>query len=190
MILAADPLGDFNATSQMLRYSALAKEVTVPRVPSVNETVMSGPLGAAKRISEGSRGGSPKAALKEELDAAAAHISRVTDECESLAVRVAEEEIARSELELRLRAAEGRNLIIEQEIREEAWAEMEERVEEERRKWQNAWADQVSRMKAFLWIYHSKLTWLNFQANRNDEHLDKKIDLFSKGIQSKSTFPS
>jgi hypothetical protein len=35
MIVTADPLGDFNATSQILRYSALAREVTVPRIPSI-----------------------------------------------------------------------------------------------------------------------------------------------------------
>lgn len=34
MIVTADPLGDYNATSQILRYSALAREVTVPRATS------------------------------------------------------------------------------------------------------------------------------------------------------------
>lgn len=40
MIVTADPHGDFNATSQILRYSALAREVTVPRVPSITETIL------------------------------------------------------------------------------------------------------------------------------------------------------
>lgn len=40
MIVTADSHGDFNATSQILRYSALAREVTVPRVPSINETIL------------------------------------------------------------------------------------------------------------------------------------------------------
>ncbi|KAM7198819.1 P-loop containing nucleoside triphosphate hydrolase protein [Rhypophila sp. PSN 637] len=40
MIVTADPLGDFNATSQILRYSALAREVTVPRVPSLTQTLL------------------------------------------------------------------------------------------------------------------------------------------------------
>lgn len=39
MIVTADPHGDFNATSQILRYSALAREVTVPRIPSITETI-------------------------------------------------------------------------------------------------------------------------------------------------------
>ncbi|KAK6066370.1 kinesin family protein [Seiridium cupressi] len=41
MIVTADPFGDFNATSQILRYSALAREVTVPRVPSITSTILS-----------------------------------------------------------------------------------------------------------------------------------------------------
>ncbi|KAK3319418.1 P-loop containing nucleoside triphosphate hydrolase protein [Apodospora peruviana] len=40
MIVTADPLGDFNATSQILRYSALAREVTVPRIPSITQTIL------------------------------------------------------------------------------------------------------------------------------------------------------
>lgn len=40
MIVTADPHGDYNATSQILRYSALAREIAVPRVPSVTETIL------------------------------------------------------------------------------------------------------------------------------------------------------
>ncbi|KAL1899518.1 hypothetical protein Sste5346_002917 [Sporothrix stenoceras] len=40
MIVTADPRGDFNATSQILRYSALAREITVPRIPSITQTIM------------------------------------------------------------------------------------------------------------------------------------------------------
>lgn len=144
MIVAADPLGDFNATSQILRYSALAKEVTVPRIPSVNETILSGSFSSGKRPSGGSGRTSPNSPSMEELEAAAAEITRITAECESLAVRLAEEEIARSELELKLKAAEERCLVIEQEVREEAWAEMDGRMEEERGRWQRAWEEQVS----------------------------------------------
>ncbi|KAH6855573.1 P-loop containing nucleoside triphosphate hydrolase protein [Chaetomium sp. MPI-CAGE-AT-0009] len=43
MIVTADPHGDFNATSQILRYSALAREVTVPRVPSITQTILTAP---------------------------------------------------------------------------------------------------------------------------------------------------
>lgn len=40
MIVTADASGDYNATSQILRYSALAREVTVPRIPSITETIL------------------------------------------------------------------------------------------------------------------------------------------------------
>lgn len=40
MIVTADPQGDFNATSQILRYSALAREIAVPRIPSITETIL------------------------------------------------------------------------------------------------------------------------------------------------------
>lgn len=38
--MTADAYGDYNATSQILRYGALAREVTVPRIPSVNEAML------------------------------------------------------------------------------------------------------------------------------------------------------
>lgn len=73
-----------------------------------------------------------------------AEITRLTSDCHTLSVRLAEEEIVREELEMRLGSTEERCLMIEQEVREECWAEMDERMEEERRKWQNAWDEQVS----------------------------------------------
>lgn len=141
MVVTADPLGDFNATSQILRYSALAREVTVPRVPSVTESILSTASSNHRSVSGRT---SPNYASTEDLERAAAEITRLTKDCHGLAVRLAEEEITRSEVELRLRAAEERCLLIEQEVREECWAEMDEKMEEERRRWQNAWDEQVS----------------------------------------------
>ncbi|KAF3766766.1 P-loop containing nucleoside triphosphate hydrolase protein [Cryphonectria parasitica EP155] len=40
MIVTADASGDYNATSQILRYSALAREVTIPRNPSISEAML------------------------------------------------------------------------------------------------------------------------------------------------------
>ncbi len=60
MIVTADPHGDFNATSQILRYSALAREITVPRIPSITQTIMgtaqiadarSGPISSSPPLS-------------------------------------------------------------------------------------------------------------------------------------------
>ncbi|KAL1969604.1 hypothetical protein VTN77DRAFT_8157 [Rasamsonia byssochlamydoides] len=160
MIVTADPLGDFNATSQILRYSALAREVTVPRVPSVASTILSASSqGRAQPI--GGRT-TPYAASTEELEEAAREIARITDENEALIVKLAEEEIKRQEVELKLKAAEEKCLLIEQEVREECWAEMDEMMEEERKRWQLAWDEQVG---------------------RNQEHLDKKVEIVSRGIK-------
>ncbi|KAJ9210035.1 hypothetical protein DTO166G4_8390 [Paecilomyces variotii] len=158
MIVTADPMGDFNAMSQILRYSALAREVAVPRVPSVASTILSGSTGG-----KGSSGRtSPQSISIEELENAAQEIVRITNECETLAVKLAEEEIARQEVEMKLRAAEERCLMIEQDVREECWVEMDERMEEERRRWQLAWDEQVG---------------------RHDQHIDKKIELISREVK-------
>lgn len=141
MVVTADPLGDFNATSQILRYSALAREVTVPRMPSLTESIISAGSGKDRSVSGRT---SPNYASSEELERAMAEIARLTKDCHGLAVRLAEEEIARSELETRLNAAEDRCVNVEQEVREECWAEMDEMMEEERKRWQNAWSEQVS----------------------------------------------
>ncbi|KAB8259185.1 P-loop containing nucleoside triphosphate hydrolase protein [Aspergillus pseudonomiae] len=160
MVVTADPLGDYNATSQILRYSALAREVTVPRAPSATESVFSATVEPRKSSVSGRS--TPNMATSEELDKALAEINRLMKENEALSVRLAEEEIMRAELDVRLKSTEETCLMIEQEVREECWAEMDERMEEERKKWQIA---------------------LEEQAGHNDEHLDKKIELLSRGFQ-------
>ncbi|EPS30108.1 hypothetical protein PDE_05058 [Penicillium oxalicum 114-2] len=158
MIVTADPLGDYNATSQILRYSALAREVTVPRVPSLAGSIASVPSERGRSISGRI---SPNDGLTEELERAFAEIARLTKDCHNFAIRLAEEEIARSEAEHRLQAAEDRCVMIEQEVREECWADMEEQVEAERRRWQAAWDEQIG---------------------RHDDLVDKKIELVSRGF--------
>lgn len=143
MIVTADPVGDFNATSQILRYSALAREVTVPRIPSVSETILSGALNSGKAPSTSGRT-SPNAPSSDHLEKALAETARIAAEYESLVVRLGDEEVMRQELEIKLKAAQERCLLIEQEVREECWAEMDDRMEEERRRWQRAWEEQVS----------------------------------------------
>ncbi|KAA8646398.1 kinesin family protein [Aspergillus tanneri] len=160
MVVTADPLGDYNATSQILRYSALAREVTVPRVPSTSESVLSNSIGSYKALSSGRN--SPNMVANEEVESALAEIKRLTKENSGLTMRLNEEEIMRAELEIRLKSSEERCLEIEQEVREECWAEMDERMEEERRRWQTA---------------------LDEQAGHNYEHLDKKIELLSRGFR-------
>ncbi|KAJ5944141.1 hypothetical protein N7516_004309 [Penicillium verrucosum] len=159
MIVTADPVGDFNATSQILRYSALAREVTVPRVPSVCGSILSVASGSHRSVSGCT---SPNFESNGEPERATAEITRLTHDCHGLALKLAEEEIARADVEMRLRAAEERCLMIEQDVREECWAEMDEKTEEERRRWQRAWDEQIG---------------------RNDEHIDKKVELVSRGFQ-------
>ncbi|KAL4765406.1 kinesin family protein [Aspergillus foveolatus] len=158
MIVTADPLGDYNATSQILRYSALAREVTVPRATSA-ESILSSTLGSRK----GSGGRhTPQLDLAEDLEKALAEIERLTAENERLSLRLTEEEVLRAETETALIVSEERCLLIEQEVREECWAEMDERMEQERKRWQAAWDE---------------------QTGHNDDHIDKKIELLSQRFQ-------
>ena len=159
MIVTADPHGDFNATSQMLRYSALAREVTVPRVPSVTSTILARTVGPGGRQTPNGGPRYENHYTAEELEQAANEIARISEEADLLAVRLAEEQIRRSEAELRLQAAEEKAAAIEQEIREECWSEMEARIEEERERWRRAKEE---------------------ERLRNDEYLDGKISILEK----------
>lgn len=174
MIVAADAEGDFNATTQILRYSALAREVTAPPTPTVTNTIVPPPYHgnskahppAAAAAAASAQRSFLYAASGEELEAAALEIANITDEYKALAIRLAEEEIGRAEAEFRMRSAEEKCLTIEQDVREECWADMEERMDEEKRRWQNAWDE---------------------QASRHDELIDKKIDLLSNNFKSESS---
>ncbi|EGC43705.1 kinesin family protein [Histoplasma capsulatum var. duboisii H88] len=165
MIVTADAQGDFNATSQILRYSALAREVTVPRIPSVTSTILAS-TGCGRRSPTHANATKSKSSLycasAEELETAALEIAKISDDYDALAIKFAEEEIARAEAEFHWRAAEERCMLVEQDVREECWQEMELRLEEEKRRWQAAWDEQES---------------------RHDEHLDKKLDLLSRGVR-------
>jgi hypothetical protein len=157
MIVTADPRGDFNATSQILRYSALAREVTVPRIPSITSTILNG-TSNNKQIAGGRA--SPYAFSAEELEQAANEIARLSEECDQMAMRLAEEEIRRTEGDLKLQAAEERATLVEQEIREECWAEMEARMEEAKHRWRIAWEE---------------------EREKGERYLDGKIEILEKG---------
>ena len=154
MIVTADPQGDFNATSQILRYSALAREVTVPRIPSVTSTIING------TYNKPSGRTTPHAFSAEELEQAANEIARLAEECDQMALRLAEEEHRRNEAELMLQAAEEKAVAVEQEVREECWAEMEARMEEEKARWRLAAEE---------------------ERVRGEQYLDGKIEILEKG---------
>lgn len=154
MIVTADPQGDFNATSQILRYSALAREVTVPRVPSTTSQILS----STTNKSAASDGRSTP--YSEELELAVNEIARLSEETDNLTIRLAEEEIKVTEISISLRAAEDKALSIEAEVREECWNEMEARIEEEKLRYRQAWEQE-------------KL--------KGEEFLDGKIDILERG---------
>ena len=169
MIVTADPLGDFNATSQILRYSALAREVTVPRIPSVSSTILAGIVNTTSESSQdrqrsasgSSQSGQLPGADNEMVEMAFSEIARLNEEVEILNVRLVEEEGRRHEAEENWQRAEEQAERVEMEVREECWGEMEQKLSEERRRWVAAWGE---------------------ETDRNEEHLDRKMDLLSKGI--------
>ena len=171
MIVTADPVGDFNATSQILRYSALAREVTVPRIPSVSSTILAG-LGSGSHNKNGAHSNSsgrssPSGSgdnASAEISELTADVERLNGEVEILAIQYEEERQRRKEAEEAWQRADERAEEIEREVREECWTEMETRIEEERRRWMASWAE---------------------EAERNGEHLDRKIEVLSRGICSK-----
>lgn len=163
MIVTADPVGDFNATSQILRYSALAREITVPRIPSVTSTILAG---SASSGYFGGRGRmSPTETERETMEIAALEIARMSEEIDGLRSELAAEQERRMEVEAHLESlaasTEDKLLEMEAEVREECYQEMERRVEGEMRKWKATWAA---------------------ENDRNDEHMDKKIEIFTRTI--------
>ncbi|KAK5118114.1 hypothetical protein LTR62_004161 [Meristemomyces frigidus] len=156
MIVTADPLGDFNATSQILRYSALAREVTVPRIPSVSATILATASAAHNKPSSGR---DTPSATQDDLDAAHAELSRLRQELEVAQVLLEEETQRRMEAETSWQVAESRIEEVEAEIREEVFAEMEGRLEMEKRRWRAA---------------------RDVEMDAQDDHLDRKLELLSQ----------
>lgn len=159
MVVTADPKGDFNATSQILRYSALAKEVTVPRIPSYSSTILSGHT--LKNFTSAS-GRTTPSAFVEEMEAAQAEIARLSSEAEILVLRLTEETSRRKAAEQSWQDAEIRAAEVEEEIRDECFADMERAVEQERRRWQAAW---------------------DAEQDNNEAHMDRKIDVVIKATR-------
>lgn len=155
MIVTADPLGDFNATSQILRYSALAREVTVPRIPSVTATLLATTAGKTTAPS----GRTSPSAMQEELELALMEIARLREEAEVTALLLEEEVRRRQDVEESWRAAEARSAEIEAEVREEVCAELEARFLLEQRRWRAARDEEM---------------------DAQDEHLDAKVDLLTQ----------
>ena len=158
MIVTADPLGDFNSTSQILRYSALAKEVTIPRLPSVTSTI----LATNGRTGPTASGRSTPTALQEELEQALQTLASLREDLECTQLRLDEETRRREEAETSWKVAESRIEEVEQEVREEVWSEMESRLVAEQRRWRAA---------------------RDAELDAQDQHIDRKLDILSRGIE-------
>ncbi|KAJ4382191.1 hypothetical protein N0V86_002522 [Didymella sp. IMI 355093] len=158
MVVTADAQGDYNATSQILRYSALAREVTVPRTPSYTSTLPTGP-----RPGTACSGRSTPSALLDELESSATEIARLQQELSVFALRLSEETARRKAAEQSWAAAEDRMASLEQEIRDECYLEMEIAVDQERRRWQAT---------------------LDNEQDNQQAHLDSKIDVVIKATKA------
>ncbi|KAF2145190.1 uncharacterized protein K452DRAFT_356487 [Aplosporella prunicola CBS 121167] len=172
MIVTADPVGDYNATSQILRYSALAREVTVPRIHSVSSTIQTGPTAmhshsqrpgtsASGRATPSAGAASYIARMEDELDTALGEVARLSEGLEVAQVQLQEEAARRQAAEASWRAAEANMLALEQELRDELYAEYEARIEKLQRQYKASWDE---------------------EADKNDERLDRKIELLARGI--------
>ena len=145
MIVTADPCGDFNATSQILRYSALAREVTVPRIPSVSSTILSGftPSHGSTKFFSANSGRTTPNDNSADMDAALVEIAKLTEQLNLMGIRVSAEKEQRREVEEKLREAEEMSVEWERDIREDCCDEMEKLMDRERDRWQDTLEAQV-----------------------------------------------
>lgn len=165
MIVTADPRGDFNATSQILRYSALAREVTVPRIPSTTSTIITGStaVGTANSsrpntaMSSGSDHARPTG-----LPESSEELLRLSEEIAILQCHLEEEMRRRQEAEESWTRMEEKLEQTEAEVREECWTEFEERLRVEQQRWTAAWDE---------------------ERERNEGHLDRKLELCMQGVR-------
>jgi hypothetical protein len=162
MIVTADPLGDFNATSQILRYSALAREITVPRIPSVTSTILAQST-ASHYFSPRLGGGrmSPSETERETMEIAALEIARMSEEIDGLREELSKSEAARMELEAHLESFQDRAVEIEAEVREECYLEMEKKIQSELARWKANWV---------------------IEQERNEVHIDRKLEIYTRSI--------
>ncbi len=160
MIVTADPLGDYNATSQILRYSALAREVTVPRIPSLTSTMQTG--GGKSSSGATASGRTTPSAVSEELERALEEIAHLGAEFEVSQFQLEEETHRRLATEISWKVAESRLEEVEAEVREEVWTEMEEKMVLERRRW---WAAREAEVEAL------------------EAYGDQKVEILTRGLE-------
>ncbi|KAI4743688.1 P-loop containing nucleoside triphosphate hydrolase protein [Aureobasidium sp. EXF-12298] len=161
MIVTADPLGDYNATSQILRYSALAREVTVPRIPSYTSTMV--PLARPGTSASGRLTPSTSSANDAALEAALAELALLRQDLEVTQLRLEEETIRRKEAESSWLTASSHLETLELDLRSEIWEEFEDQLAHERRR------------------YHAAR---EAEQENVTSHLDAKLDILSRGLSA------
>ncbi|KAI0196311.1 P-loop containing nucleoside triphosphate hydrolase protein [Xylaria flabelliformis] len=195
MIVTADPFGDFNATSQILRYSALAREVTVPRIPSITSTILangnanshfpepspvssspphSSPLSQHRPFFHPSamvsRTFSPATDTERgTMEIAALEIARMAEMIDQLNAELARETEARMTAEAHLMTMEDRFMDFEQEVREECYSDFEQRLAMEMNRWKAS---------------------LSLEQERGEEHWDRKVEVLARSVGVSVTAPS
>ncbi|PNY28107.1 Kinesin-like protein [Tolypocladium capitatum] len=181
MIVTADPRGDFNATSQILRYSALAREVTVPRIPSITATILASTPPTGNPLpshaiqhhprpfmppgSSSYRNHTPPSSPDERatMEIAALEIARLSDDIDQLREELEHQTDARLIAEAHLLSMEDRMLDLEAAVRDDCATEFEQRLTLE-----------LARFKASLAL----------EQERNDEHWDRKVDVLERGLDA------
>ncbi|TRX98112.1 hypothetical protein FHL15_000757 [Xylaria flabelliformis] len=195
MIVTADPFGDFNATSQILRYSALAREVTVPRIPSITSTILANgnanshfpepsPISSSPPLSSPlsqhrpffhpsatvSRTFSPVTDTERgTMEIAALEIARMAEMIDQLNAELARETEARMTAEAHLMTMEDRFMDFEQEVREECYSDFEQRLAMEMNRWKAS---------------------LSLEQERGEEHWDRKVEVLARSVGVSVTAPS
>ncbi|KAF3921243.1 Kinesin-4 [Orbilia brochopaga] len=170
IIVTADAAGDFNATSQMLKYSALAKSSVNPRPPMqvLNGSRTVSATSSISQLSQGSgisgstaiamvsddgnsNNGRPESAMSQD---AANMIS-------ALQTQLKQAEERWKEMERKLAEANQRCVQIERDVREEVTGDMELQMQLMQRKMLNKLEEGVE---------------------REEEHLDRKLDMLKRTL--------
>ncbi|KAK6205981.1 hypothetical protein LQW54_008044 [Pestalotiopsis sp. IQ-011] len=200
MIVTADPLGDFNATSQILRYSALAREITVPRIPSITSTILNSQQPPYPSLPQYSPCSSPplpspmspnKPFFKTNMfvpPPASRRVYSPASDSERATMENAALEIARmSEIIEQL----NKDLAREREARlsaeahlmsfEDRMVDLEQDIREEcHNDFEQRLALEMARWKVSM----------SLEQERGEEHWDRKVEVLARSVGASTTIPS
>ncbi|KAF3923130.1 Kinesin-4 [Dactylellina cionopaga] len=162
IVVTVDPSGDFNSTSQMLKYSALAKSSVNPRPPMqvLNGSRNVSATSQISQISQASGMSGSTAVIPDERPESAMSQEAVSM-IAMLQQQLKEAEESKREMERRLVEANERCLDIERAVREEVTSDMELKISLMQRK---------------------MLVKMEEEAEREEEHVDRKLDMLKRTL--------